>query len=53
MIEPQHSEALTDIESYYNQFTEGYIDAGYFESQVALTTSFNLSLLSTDFRKHG
>jgi hypothetical protein len=29
------------------------IDAGYFESQVAITTSFNLSLMSTDFWKHG
>ena len=29
------------------------IDAGYFESTVAVTTSFNLSLLSTDFWKHG
>ena len=45
-------------ESYYNQFANGdknvsMIDAGYFESTVALTTSFNLSLLSTDFWKHG
>jgi hypothetical protein len=29
------------------------IDAGYFESQVALTTDFNLTLLSSDFWKHG
>jgi hypothetical protein len=29
------------------------IDAGYFESQVAITTDHNLSLLSTDFWKHG
>lgn len=45
-------------ESYYNQFANGdqnicMIDAGYFESAVAITTSFNLSLLSTDFWKHG
>ena len=45
-------------ESYYNQFANGdhsvsLIDAGYFESSVAITTSFNLSLLSTDFWKHG
>ena len=45
-------------ESYYNQFANGdkkvsLIDAGYFESTVALTTSFNLSLMSTDFWKHG
>lgn len=45
-------------ESYYNQFTNGdqdvcMIDAGYFESVVALTTTHNLSLLSTDFWKHG
>lgn len=45
-------------ESYYNQFANGdhdvcMIDAGYFESSVAITTSFNLSLLSADFWKHG
>ena len=45
-------------EAYYNQFANGdhnvcMIDAGYFESTVAVTTSFNLSLLSTDFWKHG
>ena len=41
--------------AYYNQFVEdgGMMDAGYFESQVAVTTDFNLSLLSTDFWKHG
>lgn len=45
-------------EAYFNQFTNGdhdlcMIDAGYFESSVAVTTSFNLSLLSGDFWKHG
>ena len=45
-------------EAYYNQFANGdqnvcMIDAGYFESSVAITTDFNLSLLSTDFWKHG
>lgn len=45
-------------DAYFNQFANGdhdlcMIDAGYFESQVAVTTSFNLSLLSTDFWKHG
>lgn len=45
-------------ESYYNQFANGdqnvcMIDAGYFESAVAITTSSNLFLLSTDFWKHG
>ena len=45
-------------EAYYNQFTNGgenicMIDAGYFESSVAITTEFNLSMLSTDFWKHG
>ena len=45
-------------ESYYNQFangdhTAGMIDAGYFESSVAVTTSHNLQFLSTDFWKHG
>jgi hypothetical protein len=44
--------------AYYQQFANGdqdvcMIDAGYFESTVALTTSHNLSLLSTDFWKHG
>lgn len=45
------------VDSYYQQFTNddfaGMINAGYFESQVAVTTDFNLSLLSTDFWKHG
>ena len=45
-------------QSYYNQFANGdknisLIDAGYFESSVAVTTKHNLSLLSTDFWKHG
>ena len=43
-------------EAYYNQFIEDnpcMIDAGYFESQIAITTDHNLSLLSTDFWKHG
>ena len=40
--------------AYYEQLTNGsMITAGYFESKVALTTNFNLSLLSTDFWKHG
>jgi hypothetical protein len=49
---------LNANEAYFNQFANGdsnvcMIDAGYFESQVAITTSFNLGLLSTDFWKHG
>ena len=43
-------------EAYYNQFVDqdgGQIEAGYFESQIAITTNHNLSLLSTDFWKHG
>lgn len=49
---------LNAQEAYYNQFANGgdgvcLIDAGYFESAVALTTSFNLQFLSTDFWKHG
>ena len=45
---------LTATEAYYDQLTNGsMITAGYFESQIAITTSFNLSLLSTDFWKHG
>ena len=50
--------ALNAHEAYFNQFANGgedvcLIDAGYFESSVAVTTSHNLSLLSTDFWKHG
>jgi hypothetical protein len=47
------------LEAYYNQFVNGdnpdlcMIDAGYFESSVAITTDFNISLLSADFWKHG
>ena len=58
-IEAMAPDGTLDVnESYYNQFTNGdhdlcMIDAGYFESQVAITTSFNLSLLSNDFWKHG
>ena len=37
--------------SSYNQ--TNMIDAGYFESSIALTTNFNLQSLSTDFWKHG
>ena len=37
--------------SSYNQ--TNMIDAGYFESSVAITTNFNLQSLSTDFWKHG
>jgi hypothetical protein len=48
----------TAQDAYYNQFANGsenvcMIDAGYFESNVAITTDHNLSLLSTDFWKHG
>ena len=44
--------------AYYQQFANGdqnvcMIDAGYFESTIALTTTHNLSLMSTDFWKHG
>ena len=57
IIEAQ-KEAFNANEAYYNQFANNgenicMIDAGYFESCVAITTSFNLSLLSTDFWKHG
>ena len=50
-------------QAYYEQFAEGnqesenksisMIDTGYFESSIAITTDHNLSLLSTDFWKHG
>ena len=58
-IEPMGNNGeLNAAEAYYNQFANGgdgvcMIDAGYFESQVAVTTSFNLGLLSSDFWKHG
>ena len=58
-IESKAEDGVLDYhESYYNQFTNGddnlcLIDAGYFESSVAVTTSHNLTLLSTDFWKHG
>ena len=46
------------VTAYYQQFSNSdsnpsMIDAGYFESSVAVTTDFNLSLMSTDFWKHG
>ena len=41
----------TAEEAYYNETST--IDAGYFESNVAITTNHNLSLLFTDFWKHG
>ena len=37
--------------SSYNQ--TNMIDVGYFESSVAISTDFNINLLSTDFWKHG
>ena len=51
-------DSLNAVESYYNQFVNGdnttsIIDAGYFESSVAVITNFNLQFLSTDFWKHG
>ena len=57
-IEAMQNGQYSATEAYYNQFANGdhdvcMIDAGYFESSVAITTSFNLSLLSTDFWKHG
>lgn len=53
------NKATNAQEAYYQQFANGenetlsMIEAGYYESSVALTTDFNLSLLSTDFWKHG
>lgn len=54
-IVPENTEPQNASEAYYNQFTEkgGLIDAGYFESQVAITTDHNLLQLSSDFWKHG
>ncbi len=51
-----NSENESSADAYYNQFVDeetSMIDAGYFESNVAITTDFNLQLLSTDFWKHG
>lgn len=54
-IIPENGSSQNAGEAYYNQFMEkgGLIDAGYFESQVAITTDHNLSQLSSDFWKHG
>ena len=57
MIEPS-GDIRNAADAYYDQFANGdhgvgMIDAGYFESSVAITTTFNLGLLSTDFWKHG
>ena len=54
----QNNKQPDSVQAYYNQFTNSgqnvsLIDAGYFESSVAVTTKHNLSLLSTDFWKHG
>lgn len=56
-IEPNNKQSDA-VQAYYEQFTNkdqtvSLIDAGYFESSVAITTKHNLSLLSTDFWKHG
>ena len=56
-IEPQGL-TMNAQESYYAQFANGdnnvcLIDAGYFESTVAVIPSFNLQLLSSNFWKHG
>ena len=54
----QNNKQPNSVQAYYNQFANSdqnvsLIDSGYFESSVALTTTHNLSLLSTDFWKHG
>jgi hypothetical protein len=54
----QNNNQPDSVQAYYKQFANSdknvsLIDAGYFESSVALTTTHNLSLLSTDFWKHG
>lgn len=33
--------------------TEGYINCGYYESTVAVTTEWNMQFLTSDFWKHG
>lgn len=43
-------EDYNEGESYNDN---NFVNFGYFESQVAITTDHNLSLLSTDFWKHG
>ena len=54
----QNDKQPNAVQAYYNQFANSdqnvsLIDTGYFESSVAVTTTHNLSLLSTDFWKHG
>lgn len=46
------------VKAYYKQFANGdsdvcMIDSGYFESQVAISNTYNVSMLFTDFWKHG
>ena len=60
MIEAQKSSGeFNPTEAYYNQFATGgdhdvyLINSGYFESTIAITTSFNVQLLTSDFWKHG
>ena len=33
--------------------TDGYINCGYYESQVAITTEWNMQFLNSEFWKHG
>ena len=41
-------------EAYTNGFNNGIkVDAGYYQSSVAVITEYNRQFLSTDFWKHG
>lgn len=56
IIDPDSEQSLSD--AYYNQkagFAEGtsLINAGYYESTIAVIPKWNLQFLSTDFWKHG
>ena len=56
IVDPDSEQSLSD--TYYNQkagFAEGtsLINAGYYESTIAVIPKWNLQFLSTDFWKHG
>lgn len=56
IVDSDNQSKLSDV--YYNMkagFQQGtsLVDAGYYESVVAITPKWNLQFLSTDFWKHG
>lgn len=46
-----HNSIPTLAEAYNNNLSS--VDAGYYESVVAVTTKYNMQFLTTDFWKHG